>query len=65
MDLKIITVIFLLANNQLEYKEYKINKPCSDWYNDKLVYVFEINQHFIDGKLSIGYYCGVIKTTPK
>ena len=65
MDLKIITVIFLLSNNQLDYREYKIDKSCYDWYNDKLVYVFKGNKHFIDGELSIGYYCGAIETTPK
>ena len=60
----IITVIFLLNNNQLDYKEYKINQSCEDWYNDKLVYVFKSNTHFIDGQISIGYYCGAIETAP-
>ena len=60
----IITVIFLLSNNQLDYKEYKINQSCEDWYNDKLVYVFKGNTHFIDGQISIGYHCGAIETAP-
>ena len=64
MDLKTITVILLLSNNQLDYREYKIDKSCFDWYNDKLVYVFKGNKHFINGELSIGYYCGAIKTAP-
>ena len=64
MDLKIITVIFMLANGQVDFEEYKIKGSCEDWYNDKLVYVFKGNTHFIDGKISIGYYCGAIETAP-
>jgi len=64
MDLKIITVIFMLANGQVDFEEYKIKDSCEDWYNNNLIYVSRSNVHLINGNMSIGYYCGAIETAP-
>ena len=61
MDLKIITIFFLLANGEVEHKEYKINEPCIDWYMKQLVHVDKPNIHFIEGMQTIGFHCGKIK----
>ena len=54
----------MLANGQVDFEEYKIKGSCEDWYNDNLTYVFKGNTHLIEGKVSIGYYCGAIETAP-
>ena len=43
MDIKIITVLFLLSTGELEYKEYKIKESCEDWYMNKLVHLDRYN----------------------
>jgi hypothetical protein len=65
MDLKIITVIFMLANGQVDFEEYKIKGSCEDWYMNKLVHLDKYNINLIEGLPAVGFYCGVIETTPK
>jgi len=65
MDLKIITVLFLLSTGELEYKEYKIKESCENWYMNNLVHLDKYNINLIEGLPAVGYYCGVIETTPK